>query len=242
MMSRRDENLKSHYIRENQIREKVFEDNNDPEEKDEVEDYKKESNVIASENIEDSDKKFDTSASTKLLTDIQNESEAFSNFSHQYCGSFSLLDENEEVSKTHNPHVSEIGTDSYTIKETRLQTANSDSTREDTNANIDELKRGIQILKEEVASSKQSFRNVEAKYKNAFTNAMREKRISEANYNETARLLRKVELLEQQRNDLLNAFKKQTKLLDILKRQKCHTEAIKILSIVGEEFITFTNK
>lgn len=260
MTSRRDVKLKSYYIRENRILERVSEDDYDPQEEDEREDFEQESNFIASEIIEYPDKSCDTSVSTKLLTGIQNEIEAFS-----------ILDENKEVYKTRNPRFSEIGTYSNTngtaacfeeyqgsqlsaskplsstlesiSKETRFKNANFDSTREDMNANIDELRREIQILKKEVASSKQCFRTVEAKYKDALTNALKEKRISEAIYTqETERLLRKVESLQHQRNDLINAFKNQTKLLDNLKRQKCHTEALNIFSIVGEEFIKFTNQ
>lgn len=91
-----------------------------------------------------------------------------------------------------HPCFSEIGTDSNTkgtaacfeeyqgsqveniSKEKRFKNANSDSTREDMN-NIDELRREIQIPRKEVASSTQSFRTVEAKHKDALTNALEEK-------------------------------------------------------------------
>ena len=44
-------------------------------------------------------------------------------------------------------------------------------------------------------------------------------------------------LLTAQRKELLDAFKKQLQLIDILKRQKMHVEAARVLQFSEEEFV-----
>mmetsp|Transcript_26102 Transcript_26102/g.56539 ORF Transcript_26102/g.56539 Transcript_26102/m.56539 type:complete len:278 (-) Transcript_26102:75-908(-) len=50
-------------------------------------------------------------------------------------------------------------------------------------------------------------------------------------------LQRKVTLLERQKSELLVALKKESVLIDILKRQKIHAEAAKLLSFAEEAFV-----
>eukprot|EP00667_Euglena_gracilis_P013078 EG_transcript_13474 len=53
---------------------------------------------------------------------------------------------------------------------------------------------------------------------------------------ENERLAAEVALLKAQRGDLLQAFRKQGKLIDVLKRQKMHLEASRLLAFTEEEF------
>jgi len=54
---------------------------------------------------------------------------------------------------------------------------------------------------------------------------------------EVDRLQSEVQKLGRQRSELVNAFKKQMKLIEVLKRQRAHMEAARVLSFTEDEFI-----
>ena len=61
--------------------------------------------------------------------------------------------------------------------------------------------------------------------------------VNERSKREVERLGQENKRLERQKNEILTAFKKQLKLIDILKRQKMHLEGARLLAFSEEEFM-----
>lgn len=72
---------------------------------------------------------------------------------------------------------------------------------------------------------------------NVRTNKQTSKEVDNAVEKAQERLIQENKKLERQRNELLQAFKKQMKLVDVLKRQKTHLEAARLLQFTEEEFV-----
>jgi len=76
------------------------------------------------------------------------------------------------------------------------------------------------------------------KYKTALQKAKSESKDSgEQDRKRIEQLLAENKRLEKQKNELMAGFKKQMKLIDVLKRQKMHIEAAKLLQFSEEEFV-----
>lgn len=76
------------------------------------------------------------------------------------------------------------------------------------------------------------------RYKNALKDLKNtDKDKMQGDRREVERLTAEVRKLERQRSELFSGFKKQMKLIDVLKKQKAHIEAARLLSFTEDEFI-----
>ncbi|CAM9809879.1 unnamed protein product [Laminaria digitata] len=80
---------------------------------------------------------------------------------------------------------------------------------------------------EEVSKQKEAFRQTQGQSKDR----------GQGQRLEVARLEGQCQRLERQKLELLSAFKKQLKLIDVLKRQKLHAEATRALGFTEEDFV-----
>jgi len=120
---------------------------------------------------------------------------------------------------------------------------------------IEVLQQEVSVLKKDVATyermtkqSEENNKNKEGQLKRALDTIARLKsQLQEAQQQlqntaagEVARteaLENRVKLLEKQRSELVDGFRKQMKLIDVLKRQKVHLEAARLLAFTEEEFM-----
>eukprot|EP00127_Corallochytrium_limacisporum_P006445 Clim_evm35s227 gene=Clim_evmTU35s227 len=144
------------------------------------------------------------------------------------------------------------------LRERDNVTAQVDKLRKQNEALINEqtdLKSQVQVLRKEQDALKRSSQKIESEAKSAdvrlnraLEDAERWKQAAEMarkdlkTGNQNLRhqiddLLATNRKLEKHKKELITAFKKQQKLIDVLKRQKLHIEAAKMLSFTEEEFM-----
>jgi hypothetical protein len=110
------------------------------------------------------------------------------------------------------------------------------------------LKAEVQTVKKANAASEKEHKGREIrlaraleecdKFKETLSRATDETKGSTADYRkEKDRLVSQVRSLERQRAELLTAFRKQMKLIEVMKRMKVHVEASKLLEFSEEEFL-----
>ena len=113
---------------------------------------------------------------------------------------------------------------------------------------LSESKKEIDATERDKRRQQQDVGNKDAKLNRALEEiekyklALRESKINETGKNDTVRrdldrLTEENRKMERQRNELLQAFKKQMKLIDVLKRQKMHIESAKLLAFTEDEFV-----
>mmetsp|Transcript_9316 Transcript_9316/g.13838 ORF Transcript_9316/g.13838 Transcript_9316/m.13838 type:complete len:366 (+) Transcript_9316:36-1133(+) len=141
------------------------------------------------------------------------------------------------------------------LSDAKLMAGKKKSDERSTKGLVEDLKLELSQAKRELASAQKALKVAEsdhrgrevrlsraleecARYKQKIAKKTTEtKEVGIESQKEKERMIKQIQSLERQRSDIFNAFKKQMKLIDILKRQKLHAEAAKVLSFTEEEFV-----
>ena len=135
-------------------------------------------------------------------------------------------------------------TDSKLKKELKEKVAVQDSMKSE----IASMKKDLAVAQKMVSAADSDRKNREVrlaraleecnKYKENIMKASSKNKEGDNKFKkENEALLAKVTMLERQRGELLIAFKKQLKLIDVLKRQNVHLEAAQKITFIEDEFI-----
>eukprot|EP00357_Protocruzia_adherens_P028564 CAMPEP_0115012318 /NCGR_PEP_ID=MMETSP0216-20121206/24650_1 /TAXON_ID=223996 /ORGANISM="Protocruzia adherens, Strain Boccale" /LENGTH=360 /DNA_ID=CAMNT_0002381321 /DNA_START=1 /DNA_END=1083 /DNA_ORIENTATION=- len=162
------------------------------------------------------------------LNEFRSKGKSLSEDSKKYGAQISTLNSNLEKMKKQNADLNDKL--QRTERELILLRSEAEGARRD-------LKKNEQGQKGKDAKLNRLIEEVE-KYKSI----IKEHRTHDTEKNDIARhemdrLAQENKKLEKQKTELLQAFKKQLKLIDILKRQKIHIEASKMLQFTEEEFV-----
>lgn len=108
-------------------------------------------------------------------------------------------------------------------RQMRLDKKQNRQKRNETNTHEVKLNRALSEVKK--------YKDLAMKYQN------QNKDYLNTNHQKNGKLQGEVQKLKRQKNQLMNAYKKQMKLIDVLKRQKLHLEAVKLVSFTEQEFL-----
>lgn len=140
------------------------------------------------------------------------------------------------------------------LAQAKLLAGKSKTDEKSTRNVVDDLKMELNQTKRELTSAQRSLKVADSEhkgreirlsralqeveqYKKSVSSRVTEKRQDNEDVRrDKDKLSAQIKSLERQRAELLTAFKKQLKLIDILQKQKVHAEAAKLLQFTEEEF------
>jgi len=152
-----------------------------------------------------------------------------------------ITDEKLQAQKTKTNLNNQVEKWKTLYEESKQKTSESDQ-------EISQLKKEIDSLKRERKQMSINMNTLEVRLNRALEETEKNKAalqkakestkdMSEQERKRAEQVMAENKRLERQKSELMNAFKKQMKLIDILRRQKMHIEAAKMLQFTEEEFV-----